>query len=275
MIIDTHCHYNLSPLFEHWQEHWQTAQEHGVVGSIVVGTDMETNRRAVDLSREEKLFWGAVSFHPHEYSHTTVADAPTVISQHAAALQQLLTGNTKLVAIGETGLDYFRLDTDKKANMIKIQKMALAMHIELANYFELPLILHVRDDQNQEQAYWDVLALLQERYAFKRPFILHCVSGPAQYVQQAIDLGGYIGVAANVTYPKAEAIRKLVELVPTDRLCVETDAPFLPPQKYRGRLCEPWMITETAQFITDTFGVTQDQLTENARSLFKLDLVLK
>lgn len=263
-IFDTHCHYNMSPLYENWQEHWQKAQEHGVVGSVVVGTNIETSKRAVEIAAQEENLHAAVGVHPYVYTSIDARDLPTQLVAHQSVLAMLLKQHP-VVAIGETGLDYFRLTDENREVAIRNQQQALIMHINLANEFEKVLILHVRD--KEEQAYWDTLQIVKEHYQFKKPFILHCVSGPKAYIEEALTLGAYIGVAGNVTYPSADSIREIVTLVPSDRLLSETDAPFLPPKAHRGKQCEPWMIAETVEFLQTQLEKDPQQLFLNGQTL--------
>jgi TatD DNase family protein len=254
----------MSPLYENWQEHWQKAQDRGVVASIVVGTNIETSKRAVEIAAVDKNLYAAVGVHPYVYTSIEARDLPTQLIAHQSVLAMLLKQHP-IVAIGETGLDYFRLTEETREVAIRNQQQALVMHINLANEFEKLLILHVRD--KEEQAYWDTLKLIKEHYQFKKPFILHCVSGPKKYIEEALELGAYVGVAGNVTYPSADAIRELVAMVPKDRLLSETDAPFLPPKAYRGKQCEPWMIAETVEFLQAQLKKDPEQLFLNGQAL--------
>lgn len=274
-IIDTHVHYNMDPLFENWRHHWEKAQAHGVEKSIVVGTTLETSQRAVAIAHQEPNLYAAVGIHPN-YTSTDLSSFEELLSQ------------PKVIAIGETGLDYFRV-TDEKEK--KIQQQAFRTHVKLAKNYHKLVIIHVRDQATPEEptpgnAYWDALAILKEnneprpststtanvslaehcyrnadqlitQYASAEKsepltFILHCVSGPLSYLDEAISLGGYIGVAGNVTYKSADRIREIVKRVPVNRLLLETDAPFLPPVPYRGQACEPWMISETASALAES-----------------------
>jgi TatD DNase family protein len=252
MIFDTHCHYNLSPLYENWEEHWQKAQKHGVKQALIPSSNMETSRRAIEIAREDKNLYAAIGIHPNEYDKISAADLPTYIYEHAASLA-MMHDNENVIAIGETGLDYYRLKDDERELATSNQKEAFKMHIQLANEFDKILIIHARDkggnkDKNN-QAYPDILKIVKDNYQFKKPFILHCVSGPLDYIQEMIDLGAYIGVGGNVTYPNANELREIVKLVPEDKLLLETDAPYLPTQEFRGQTCEPWMISKTAQYL--------------------------
>jgi TatD DNase family protein len=212
-----------------------------------------------------------VAIHPIEFNED--AQSIDTLKQELTTLIEL--SSTKIVAIGETGLDYFHVQREvgiteeKKQGIITRQQSSLRMHIQLAQRYQLPLILHVRDQS--EQAYWDTLQLLEEE-DYKGKCILHCVSGPATYVQKALEMGAYVSVAGNVSYKNAEHIRELVRLVPADRLLIETDAPYLPPQQLRGQVCEPWMISLTAQYLQDELHISVEKTHQNGDAVFQLQL---
>ncbi len=274
MIIDTHCHYNISPLSEDWQQHWQKATDNGIIGSILVGVDAETSTLAVEIAKTDNRLLAAVGFHPTD----DLPDSPTAISpEHTektvSTVEQIiraLSSTNPVAAIGEVGLDYFRLPKDPSlaAAQIAHQKAICSVQLRLAAEFGLPLLLHVRDLTERADAYIDMLTLLKEYASFEQPFILHCVSGPLSYIDEAISLGGYIGVAGNVTYKSAQSIRDIVSRVPKDRVLLETDAPFLSPLSHRGKSCEPWMITETAEFLTKELGISLQQIKQNTIQVF-------
>lgn len=263
MIIDTHCHYNLSPLYESWSEHWAKAQEHGVGKAIIVGTEIETSRRALEIASQDESLMPAVGIHPNKYSPIPAEDLPTTISQHATALAMMLQDHPEIVAIGETGLDYYRLEKDDQVARDN-QQAAFRAHIQLASEFNKVLIVHVRD--KDEEAYWDALKILQENHQGEKPFILHCVSGPEKYLQQAAEMGAFFGVAGNITYPNAKDLRETVKNLPQDKIISETDAPFLAPQAYRGQKCEPYMIAKTVEQLTE-LGLDKDKLESNFQQL--------
>lgn len=285
MIFDSHVHYNLEPLWSDWQSHWHQAQAVGVTGALVVGTNLETSHRALSLADQVSQFFASVGIHPGEYTLADFSERDLLVDQQRTGLTQLLergtssalTNRTKLVAIGEIGLDYFRLPSDRiqAQQLQQLQQQAFRMQLQLANQAQLPVILHVRDRQIPEtpvagNAYWDVLSTVQEVYAWHRPVILHCVSGPAKYVREFLSLGAYLGVAGNVTYKSADHIRELVKLAPQDRILLETDAPYLPPQSHRGQVCEPWLVSETSQFLATELHITPAQTEATARRVFGL-----
>lgn len=272
MIFDSHCHYNLEPLYSQgggWQFHWQKAQKAGVTGAVVVGTDTQTSQKAVEIAVQDPALFAAIGIHPHEYQDRVTAfftgeilDTQK-IQQEVSSLQQWHT--SRVVAIGETGLDYFRLpeDPQEQEKIKQAQQAGLIAHMQLANELKLPLIIHVRD--RGEAAYWTILELLKTHYQHHRPFILHCISGPTAYLQAVLEMGAFVGVAGNVTYKNAEHIRELVKLVPQNRLLLETDAPYLPPADHRGQTCEPWMISETNAFLRDQLSITPSHFSDLIR----------
>lgn len=257
-IIDTHCHYNLEPLTADWRNHWQKAQEHGVIASIIAGTDLETARLAVQIAQQDPHLYAWVGVHPADGDLSQVS-LPTIMREldelvnwSVAQLGVHTADDAPLFGIGEIGLDYFRLDDHDHQSRL-VQRSWLRAQLELAQEHNLPVSLHVRDKNTPDapvvgNAYWDVWMLLQE-LNFTQPFILHCASGPLSYIKAMLSLGAYVSFAGNLTYPKAEAIRQIAQMVPADHCLVETDAPYLPPQPWRGQLCEPWMIAETAKVL--------------------------
>lgn len=259
MIIDTHAHYNLDPFFPTWKTYWDEAQKAGVTKSIVVGTDDETNQRAVEIAQNETNLYAAIGIHP-EY-----------VTDHSDGILQItkvesLLMNKKVVAIGECGLDYFRLpQTQNAEKIISLQKELFIAQIELSKKYNLPLIIHCRD------AYEDMIALLQ---IHKPNFVLHCMSGNLQYLQLALDLGGYISFAGNVTYPKALALQELAQHTPHNRMLIETDAPYLSPQTHRGEICRPAYIADTSTYLAELLHIDHTKFTEqtttNAQEFFNI-----
>lgn len=255
MIIDTHSHYNLQPLYDDWSKFWQAAQKQGVTNSVIVGTDLQSSTTAIDLVHAVSSWKAAVGIHPNSDYHQSEIEH----------IDNLLP-STDIVAIGECGLDYFRLEGTNRSDQIEKQHQRLIEHFHLAAKHQLPLIIHLRD--TGDSAYWDFLHLYKQHMDTSRPFILHCVSGPIKFVHEAISLGAYIGVAGNVTYKSAEHIRDIIRSAPKDRVLLETDAPYLPPQAHRGHICEPSMIQLTQEFLNDELGITKETFFNNTLRIF-------
>lgn len=252
--VDTHCHYNLSPIYEDWQKHWQAAQSRGVISSWIPGTSVETSKTSWELAHKEPALWSLVGIHPGEVAENLGMDVDKTVAQ----LEQFIVQDRKLampkiIGIGEIGLDYFRLEDVTQARVKTIQKALCSALLSLAKKYDLFVSLHVRDQKVPVEpvdgnAYWDMLTLVREA-AITTPFILHCSSGPLPYISKALEMGAYISFAGNVTYPNAQALRDIWNMTPADRRLLETDVPFLPPQGFRGKTCEPWMIAETAAWV--------------------------
>jgi TatD DNase family protein len=166
----------------------------------------------------------------------------------AAAAIEALAAHERVVAIGETGLDYHRDRAPRED-----QRRAFEAQIEIARRVSLPLVIHMRDSLE------DTFAILAERAAGVT-VILHCFSAPPEAVATAAEAGWYCSFAGNVTYPSAGALRVAAALVPEDRLLVETDAPFLAPQSVRGRPNEPANVVETAERVAEERGVSYVEL---------------
>jgi TatD DNase family protein len=321
MIIDTHVHYNIEPLFSNdewlkvpdeetnthdstiiekygvlktkddgwyyprqvWKDHWKKAQDNGIKKSIVVGTDYNSNYIAAMVAKSDEHLFASAGEHPTYI--TEQIEGWLLENKTASEIEGWLTNmeefeyfvdNSKLVAIGEVGLDYFHMPKDVSTHAVikELQKKSFSQYILLAHQKNLPLIIHIRDRETPEEptdgnAYWDALKILKEHDVGN--FTLHCVSGPLSYVKAAIEMGGYMGFDGNISYPNAHHIRNIFQLVPEDRRLVETDAPYLPPQGYRGKICEPWMLSKTVEYIEAEFKVDKSSFAQNAKRLFKLD----
>lgn len=281
MIIDTHCHYNLEPLYSaqtptSWQEHWQRAQQSGVVASLIVGTAVATSQLAIELAATDPRLKASIGIHPYRVAEllTETSDWNSTLHTQLAELEQLIT-MPEVIAVGEIGLDYYWLpkENSERQPIIDAQQQLVTAQLQLARNHQKPVILHVRDKQTPEQltpgnAYWDMLNIVKAAGNFDQPVILHCVSGPSAYVQQAVDLGCHIGVAGNSTYPSAEQIRAIISATPVDRILLETDAPYLPPQSNRGKICQPWMISETAEYLESQLGISKASVLANTNRVF-------
>lgn len=263
-MVDTHTHLNLSPLVDDLSRVIQQAKDAGVSHLMVPGVTIETSVRAVQLAREFPNLWAAVGIHPEE------AENGRTIEERDTALRKLL--DTGMVsAIGECGLDYSG-DVDHEA-----QKKLFQIHIDLALHYDLPLLIHCRNTRRLNEiidydAYGDVLHIISTQSSIPK-FVLHCVSGPVPYVQEAIQLGAYISFAGNVTYPNAQNIRDILAVVPHDRLLTETDAPFLSPQSKRGQSNTPANVVETGKFMAEflkmDFAFFERITAENAMRVFQ------
>lgn len=252
-VVDTHCHFNLDPLHENWQSHLSTARTRNVNFWWIPGTNLDTSEKAITIASKEAQCTPFIGIHPTEVA-VSVLDAHISVKRLEHLRQVAESQGVEIGGIGEIGLDYFRLDEDDHVSRSD-QRLWLRLQLELALRWGVSVILHVRDrflpeEPEANNAYWDVAKIIEDVGA-PAEWTLHCVSGPQAYVRRMVELGAYCGFDGNITYPNAHEIRALWRMVPPDRRLLETDAPFLPPVPHRGQVCEPWMISLTAEYCQD------------------------
>jgi len=229
LLVDSHCHLDAAEFDADRAEVLARARAAGVGLMLNPGADLASSRRAAELARAEPDVYAAVGVSPHAAGELD-ADWPD-------QLRALARSTNKVVAIGEAGLDFFRSAVERE-----VQERVFAAQLALAWELDLPVIVHCR------QADQRVLEMLQEHSGEGRlRAVMHCFSGDEKLARGALALGFYLSFAGSLTYPKARPTRRAAELVPDDRMLVETDAPYLPPQGARGRRCEPAMIGETVE----------------------------
>ncbi len=253
-LVDTHCHLEWPTLSRQLEAVLERAQGCGVRQCVTVGTSVESSGAAVTLAQRHPMLHAAVGIHPSDAAAAT-PDALQGIER--------LSHDPAVVAIGEIGLDYYRM-----AAPAARQRDVFGACLDLAHRRGLPVILHCRD------AYDETLEVLRAEAWQALRGVVHCASGPPAFIEGMVALGWWISFAGNVTFPNAKALQALVTLVPDDRLVVETDAPFLAPQPVRGRANEPSYVLHTVEALAQLRGRSLDELaaltSANARRLFGL-----
>lgn len=253
-LFDTHCHLDHPPLASDVEGIVARARAAGVRRCLSIGTTVEASRLNVTLAHRYPEIVAAVGVHPHEAER---------ITDEMLGEIEALSEDARVVAIGEVGLDAYRNLASPEH-----QQRAFRAFILLAQRRHLPLLLHCR------QAYEPLLKMLRQDARPPVPGVVHCASGPPEFIQEALALGLHISFAGNVTFPNAHALRALVPLVPDDRLLIETDAPFLAPQPVRGKPNEPAYVTHTAACLAQLRGTDLETLgtitSRNAQTLFGL-----
>ncbi|MGI6038455.1 MAG: TatD family hydrolase [Limnochordia bacterium] len=250
MLIDTHAHLNHHAYKDDLADVIENMGKVGVERVINVGFDLPSSRRAVELAQEYPQFYGAVGIHPHD----AVKASPQALETIARLAQR-----DKVVAIGETGLDYYYEHSPRE-----VQQEAFRAHIRLAKDLGMPIIIHSRD------AAQDTLTILREEGV--GPGVMHCYSGSAEMARDYMDLGLYISFAGPITFNNARKLQETAKGLPLDRLLVETDAPYLTPTPHRGRRNEPAYVSYVAEQLARLQNRTYEEVaqitTANARALF-------
>jgi TatD DNase family protein len=254
--VDTHCHLFL--LDDDPAEAVETARARGVDTLVCVGIDPASSRRSVELAASWPGVWATAGMHPH--------DASAWDAEAATEIERLLA-DPLVVAVGECGLDFFRMRSPRPD-----QERALRAQVSLAQAFDLPLVIHVRD------AWPEILRVLDEGSAERA--VLHCFSGDAEIAAICTERGWFLSFAGNVTYPKNGHLREAAAAVTLDRILVETDSPFLPPQRLRGRDNVPSNVVDVieavAQARDESVEIVRETTAENARIAFpRLEISLE
>jgi TatD DNase family protein len=242
-VIDTHCH--LDACEEPVADIVERARQANVTRLLAIGMNSGSCRHALAAAEAHEAVYVSVGRHPHE----TQDIAPEAIDEI-----EELASHGKVRAIGEAGLDYKR-----EYSPPQDQQLAFELQIELALRLHLPLVVHTREAER------DTFTML-DRYAGKGiPIIMHCFSLTG-WVYECIDRGFYCSFAGNLTYPQAGELREAARLIPDELLLVETDAPFLSPQDFRGKPNEPAFVRSTAAFLAELRGQSYEQLEQIVQS---------
>ena len=252
MLIDSHCHLEYKGLVEDQQRVLARAREAGIGGFLSISTRQREWEQVIATTEREADVWASVGIHPHEAdAHADLGEAALL----AAA------DHPRVIAIGETGLDYYYDHSDRE-----MQKALFRRHIAVSRQTGLPLIIHTRD---AEEDTFDVLSEEMEKGAF--PALIHCFTASADFGRKVLDLGLTISLSGIVTFKNAKDLQAVAKEIPEDRILVETDAPFLAPVPHRGRVCEPAFTADTARFVADLRGTSFEALAEaTTRNFFRL-----
>ena len=233
-LFDTHAHLHFPDFDADRAEMMARARQAGVTRMLTIGTEVPTSRAAIDLAEAEPDVWAAVGVHPHD-----AAEADDGVLTEI----ERLAGAARVVAVGEIGLDFFRNLSPRDA-----QDRVFRHLVGVARRVRKPVIVHCRD------AHADVLGILGDERVAEIGGIMHCFSGDVTVARRCLDLGLLVSLAGPVTYPNARALPDVARFVPGDRLVVETDCPFLPPQGYRGKRNEPAYLALTAARVAELRG---------------------
>jgi TatD DNase family protein len=254
-LIDTHCHLTFGQLADDVDAVVERSIAAGVTSWITVGTDPGHNAKAIELAHKYENMYATVGVHPH--------DAKEVTGQ---AIRQLhaLAQNKKVVAIGETGLD-FHYDHSPRVKQAEV----FAKHLELAAELAMPVIIHSR------QAFDQTMEILQQSGPDLKKVVFHCFSGSPEQAKIVLDAGYHISFTGVVTFKNAERTRRTAELVPLDRLMLETDCPYMSPEPMRKqRINEPALMLHTAKFLADLKGMNFENfasaVTATSKAFFNL-----
>jgi len=241
MFIDSHCHLNYKGLVEDQAGVLARARAAGVTMMLNISTRASEWDDVIATAVREDDVMASVGIHPHEADIHPDVETKTLVEK---------AKHPKVVAIGESGLDYYYDHSDRGR-----QRDSFRAHIAAARETQLPLIVHTRD---AEADTYDILA--QEMGKGPYPALIHCFTAGQEFADKVLALGLYVSISGIVTFRNARALQEAAKTIPLERLLIETDSPFLAPVPHRGRPCEPAYVADTARYLADLRGETIEQL---------------
>jgi TatD DNase family protein len=263
MFIDSHAHLEMPQFDADREAMLARAQTAGIEKILAIGSGTGPGSLdcAIKLAEQHDFLYASIGVHPHEAKLATDSDFEELGQ---------LAKNPKVIAWGEIGLDYYYDHSPRE-----VQEAVFIKQMELARAAKLPIIIHCRPSDSNENAWDDCLRLLREHWAPSGlGGILHCFTGSLAHMQTALEIGFMISFAGNVTFAKAQNIREAAKQVPLDRMFIETDSPFLAPIPHRGKRNEPAFVKEVARQIGELRGLVAEDVGEitarNFQSFFGL-----
>lgn len=249
MLVDSHCHLNYPGLIEDQPGALDRARRRGVGAFLNISTRRSEWEAVVGTAEREPDVWASIGIHPHE------ADAHADLGE-AALLEA--AAHPRVIGIGESGLDFYYDKSDRD-----VQRALFRTHIAVSRATGLPIIIHTRDADDDTA---EILADEMEKGAF--PALIHCFTASPEFGRRVLDLGLTISISGIVTFKNAKELQEFVAEIPSNRLLVETDSPFLAPVPHRGKPCEPAYVSDTAAFVAQLRGESVEELTENTTRNF-------
>jgi TatD DNase family protein len=249
MFIDSHCHLNYKGLIEDQAGALQRAAAAGVTTMLNISTRESEWDAVLATAEREANVWASVGIHPHEADAHPHVDTAKLIARAA---------HPRIVAIGETGLDYYYDKSDREQ-----QRASFRAHIAASRETGLPLIVHTRDAEDDTA---EILTDEMGKGAY--PGVIHCFTASQDFADKALALGLYISISGIVTFKNARDLQAVAKNIPEDRILIETDAPFLAPVPHRGKTGEPAFVADTARFLAELRGVTVETLGEQTSRNF-------
>lgn len=277
-MIDTHCHIQFNAYKDDAETVIKKCQDAGMILNVV-GSQQSTSARAVEYAEKYENIFATIGVHPVHLFPTFVDEAESGFQSRQETFDyeyyKTLAQNKKVVAIGECGLELFHLPEGfTKEEVLVKQSETFLLQYKLAQEMNLAMVIHVRDAHDQ------MLELLK---TLPHPIrgTIHCYTGDWQHAQEYLAMGFYLGFTGVITFPPKKSnpqiqldLLEVVKNIPLDRMVVETDAPYLAPNAYRGKRCEPWMVFEVAKKIAEVKNLAIEDVdritTENAKKLFGL-----
>ena len=239
MIIDSHCHLDYEPLINDINKVLLNAKNNNISHLLTIGTGLDSSKKVFDIVEKYENIYGSIGIHPNSTTN------------HLADLDELLSikkKSKKIIAFGETGLDYFYKRSEKKDQLYSFEK-----HIELAISEKVPVIIHTRNADE------DTLSIIK-KYHLKSKFLIHCFTGSLELAKKLLELGCLISFSGIITFKKSSDLRNVVKYVPIEKMLIETDSPYLSPDPFRGKINEPANVIIVAENVAVIKGISLEEV---------------
>ena len=247
-MIDSHCHLDHEPLFSDLSNVIKRSKDIGIEKLLTICTSFESFSKIKELVKKDKIIYGTIGIHPHE-SSTNIINSDEIVKN--------LEENSKIIGVGETGLDFYYNNSEKKKQISSFKK-----HIEASIESNVPLIVHSR---NAEKETFDIL----NEYKDHNPKILmHCFTGSKEFSLKLLSLNSYFSASGIITFKNSVDLQETFKLLPLDKILIETDSPFLAPVPKRGKKNEPSFIDFTATKLSEIKNISKSLLVESTTNNF-------
>ena len=251
MIIDSHCHLDYPHLYNQLDDVIKRAESNNIKKLLTICTTLESFDKIKLIIEKYNLIYGTFGIHPHETEKYKKIDSKYIMN--------VKKNNSKVIGVGETGLDYYYNHSDKK-----IQKKSFIEHISSAKELNIPVIVHSRDAENDT---FEIIKTAKQNSTLK--VLIHCFTGTKDFAKKLLDIGCYISISGIVTFKNSTELSDTVSYIPLDRLLVETDSPYLAPSPLRGKPNEPSFIVHTVAKLSEIKNVSTDIIEEKTTKNFK------
>ena len=247
MIIDSHCHLDYEPLINNIDQVLLNAKKENITNLLTIGTSLESSKKVLEIVSKYPNVYGAIGIHPN---------STTGNLDKLDEILMLKKKNKKIIAFGETGLDYFYKRSEKKDQIIAFEK-----HVEFSISEKIPVIIHTRDADD------DTISIIKKYYK-KTNFLIHCFTGNLEFAKNLLNLNCLISFSGIITFKKSNDLRDVVKYVPLEKMLIETDSPYLSPDPFRGKSNEPANVKIVAETVASIKQISFEQVATSTTANF-------
>ena len=251
-MIDSHCHLDHEPLLSDLSNVIKRSKNIGIKKLLTISTSLESFERIKDIIKQDEIIYGTIGIHPHEANQNLI---------NSEIIVKNFNENSKVIGIGETGLDFYYNNSDKDKQIKSFNE-----HIKASIETNAPLIIHSRNAED------DTFKILNSYKKNNLKILMHCFTGSHDFAKKLLDLNAYFSASGIITFKNSIELQETFKFIPTDKVLIETDSPFLAPVPNRGKKNEPSFIDFTAQKLADLKEISKSQLikitTDNFNKLF-------